>query len=236
MNIFTMIVLFFGAAIPTVPLWVVGVVFLNAGYNHHGPHEGILVKEFISVCHDKYGHKEKCSAPYHVAQDFVYLKDPTNSNSTHGCTLFRGKGYSTIHDINNHIDSINNQIESGVIYSRTIYGSVGDDHTCLDEKIIDYYKQVGWGCLAPVFLVYAVLIVSFLIDCFCNQEDKQRRDHEHRYEPTPSSMELSSAPTTPHTSQLPNTEGDIELANVVAVIKSDNDAVAIPADVRFVKI
>jgi hypothetical protein len=279
MSILELLLILIAASIPSASFWVVGVIYLNVGYNHKGPHNAILLKEYVSACQDKYGHKYKCSSsPYHISQDFVYLKDPSNSNSSFICTIGREFGYPTRNDANNHVNNINKQIADGVIYTRTVYGSVGNEKFCLDQKLVDYYKQVGWGCMAPVFLLYAFFILIFILDCgssesettcckmcgcfrdccsatvrwlssFCRHDERRGRDQRHQYEPTSSTAEPSAVPATPRTasratvatasrfshSQSPNTEDDIELANVTAVIDDSTsfkaETVALPVDV-----
>jgi hypothetical protein len=165
MNILELFLFLIIVSIPSGGFWITGVIFLCVGYNHKGPHPATLVKEYVTACKDKYGHKYKChSPPYHISQDFVYLKDPANINSSHICTIRRDFGYRTGNDATNHVNNINKEIADGIIYTRTVYGSAGDDKFCLDQKLVNYYKQVGWGCLAPVFLLYAFFILLFFLD------------------------------------------------------------------------
>jgi TM2 domain-containing membrane protein YozV len=230
MNILELFLFLIAVSIPSAGFWVTGVIYLCVGYNHKGPHPATLVKEYVTACQDKYGHKYKCdSPPYHISQDFVYLKDPANINSSHVCTIGRDFGYRTRNDANNHVNNINKEIANGVIYTRTVYGSAGDDKFCLDQKLINYYKQVGWGCLAPVFLLYAFFILLFFLDfgssdsettcckkmcgwlrdccstitrCFtpfCNRVETQDMDHRHQYEPNSSIVEPTAIPATPRT-------------------------------------
>jgi hypothetical protein len=146
-------------------VWIVGIVYLALGNTFSNRYIGILDRGSVfadSSCSTKCDSNgknchTKCTNTYYV--DEIFLK---NNHTTSTCTVRRLTSYYFKGDADNFVS----KMILGT--SRQLYQTTYSHGTCIDDKIRDYYNNVG-GIL---FGFSSFVMISILLFVFSEEIKK----------------------------------------------------------------